>query len=177
MFIGSKACNYISIKYEFSKIENIIFERMYRDYISELGQFSDRIKAEPVSAQEFENIYNNQSLIKIFILNNSGVKIGFCLLGFGDNTHPETDYYIGEFYIAPEHRREGWGRSAIKELLSLLPGKYCYHILKGNKVARLFWDRVVKASKSVKLRLYDISNLSDCDFFAFDCSKLKQVVI
>lgn len=159
--------NYLCRKICFSATEKILFEKMYRDYVAELGEYSVRIKSNPLTAADINGIYNNKLLMRFFITNNTGEIVGFCLVGFGSNTHIETDYYIAEFYVLPEYRRIGIATAAVKELLSMLPGKYCYHVLKKNINARHFWDYVQKECCCTPLSLEDTCDLNDCDFFAF----------
>lgn len=165
----SENCNelLLSKRFSFSEGDKPLFENMYRDYDQELSLYSERISNNPITTEDFEDVYKNFFLAKMFILNDLGEKIGFCLLGFGDNTHPQTNYYIAEFYISPQYRRSGYGTKAARELFSLLPGKYCYHVLKKNNKAKDFWDRVKNESSYKTLFLRDTSNLTDCDFYAF----------
>lgn len=163
--------NYLYRKVQFSVPDKVLFENMYRDYVTELGQYSVRIKYNLITSREINSIYNNELLMKFFVSNGEGEIVGFCLVGFGDNTHTETDYYIAEFYILPEYRNNGIATAAVKELLSLFPGKYCYHILKENIIARQFWDHVQKECGCKPLSLEDTCGLTDCDFFAFKKGK------
>lgn len=157
--------NYLCRKVHFSATEKVLFEKMYRDYVAELGEFSQRIKSNPITATDINGIYNNKLLMKFFVTNGVGKTVGFCLVGFGDNTHTETDYYIAEFYILPEYRRIGVATAAVKELFSVFPGKYCYHVLKENINARHFWSYVQKNCCCTPLPLEDTCDLIDCDFF------------
>lgn len=160
--------SYLCRKIHFSAPEKVLFEKMYRDYDAELGEYSPRIKCNPITGKGVKDIYNNTLLMKFFVANGAGKYIGFLLVGFGDNTHPETDYYIAEFYILPEYRRIGIATAAVKELLSLFPGKYCFRVLKENINARCFWDYIQKECCSNPLSLEDPCDFPDCDFFAFE---------
>ena len=75
----------------------------------------------------------------------------------------------------PEFRRIGVATAAVKELLSLFPGKYCYHVLKENRNARHFWDYVQKNCSCVPLPLEDTCGLIDCDFFGFESEETQDV--
>lgn len=157
----------LHIKSKFSAADKVLFDKMYRNYIKELGAFSERIANNPVTDEEIEEIYSNEFLLKIFISNPSGTVVGFCLVGFGPNTHPDTNYYIAELYILPEFRRLSFGRNAIKELLALFPGRYCYHVLNKNSLALEFWKRITSECDCKKLELQDTLNIPNCRFFAF----------
>lgn len=159
---------HLSLKTIFSPSERSAFSSMYIAYDLELSQYFERPRADPVTLQSIEDMLNYHFLKKFFVLSDSGEEIGFLLVGFGENTHHLTDYYIAEFFIQPEYRRAGVGLAAIKELLSLYPGKYCYHILKNNIIARSFWDSVKNTCGCKELVLLDTTGLTDCNFFAFE---------
>ena len=163
--------NYLCYLFRFSETEKGLFEKMYRDYVAELGEYSHRIKSNPITVTEINHILNNEALMKFFITNSAKEIVGFCLVGFGENTHAETDYYIAEFYILPEYRRSGFATAAVKKLLSMFPGKYCYHVLKENIIARYFWDHIQKECCCTPLSLEDTCGLKDCDFFGFERGK------
>lgn len=152
----------------FSRKEADLFEKMYSDYDRELGQYSARLRTNPISGSGFLDMYLNAFLKKLFIVNREGTVIGFCLLGFGDNTHPDTNYYIAEFYIVPDARREGYGAAAVAQLLAWFPGKYCYHVLKENQKALAFWNSVKEFCGWTNMPISDTLGLDDCFFFAFD---------
>lgn len=157
-------------RFSFEGKDATLFKRMYRDYIAELSLYSTRLKDEPVADKEMDNILSNCLLMKMFIINESGEKVGFCLIGFGQNTHPLTSYYIAEFYVLPEYRRIGVGTKAVQDLFSLLPGTYCYHVLKNNVAAHRFWDQIKRDFCCKELFLDDVLDLKDCDFYSFKTS-------
>ena len=159
-----------SKRFSIDKQDVALFYNMYRDYTAELGLYSTRIKAKQVTDKELDNILANMLLMKMFILNDDGEKIGFCLVGFGQNTHPLTSYYIAEFYVLPKYRRMGFGEKAVYDLLSILPGTYCYHVLKSNVNARTFWDNILKKFGCKRLHIDDTLELEDCDFYSFKSS-------
>lgn len=157
----------LSRRFAFSESDKVLFEKMYRDYDRELGLYSERLRQSPINNVDFKDMYSNIFLAKMFILTETKQKAGFCLLGFAENTHPATNYYIAEFYISPEFRRKGIGKRAVKELFALLPGKYCYHVLKQNDAARCFWENVKNECRCQSFLLEDTLNLEDCDFYGF----------
>ena len=159
--------NLLSQRFSISQEDRKLFEYMYTAYDCELSRYSFRIRNAPVCREDFASMYSNPYLATMFILNDEGKKVGFCLLGFGENTHPETNYYIAEFYVLPEHRRSGIGTKAVLDLLSIFPGKYCYHVLKENMGAYMFWEEVKKTANVKEIELVDILGLRDCNFFGF----------
>ena len=151
--------------------EKLLFENMYRDYINELGLYSERVRKHPATDKDIQDINTNPFLKRYFITNENGVPVGFCLLGFGENTHPGTDYYIQEFYILPSHRLRKYGEEAVTELLQTHPGKYCYFILKGNIPAENLWNKTTQNLDCIDITSeYDASPYtpSDCNYYAFE---------
>lgn len=155
-----------------SRKETDMFEKMYSNYDRELGLYSARLRENPITSSDFLDMYLNAFLKKLFIVNREGVVIGFCLLGFGDNTHPDTNYYIAEFYIVPEYRRAGYGLAAVAQLLAWFPGKYCYHVLKENQAGLAFWKGAKAFCGWADLPFSDTLGLDDCFFFAFETKKM-----
>lgn len=163
--------NRLFLKNQFSDLQRSLFAEMYLSYYFELSQYSVRLRDDPIAHENVNGILDYELLKKFLIFSVSGEVVGFLLVGFGENTHPCTDYYIAEFYIKPCHRRTGIGISAIKELLFIYPGKYCYHVLKDNTAAHFFWERVKNEFGCKELTLTDTTELTDCDFYSFEFSK------
>lgn len=155
-----------------SREETDLFERLYSDYDRELALYSARLREKPVSGSDFLDMYLNSFLMKLFLVNKAGAVVGFCLLGFGENTHPDTDYYIAEFYVVPEVRQKGYGMAAVKQLLAWFPGKHCYHVLKENQAALAFWKATKEFCHWVDLPITDTLELHDCFFYAFDTNRM-----
>lgn len=150
--------------------ERIVFEELYRNYISELGQYSKRILKKPATKEEINDINTNPLLEKYFITDETGKLIGFCLIGFDQNTQPGTDWFIAEFYISPMFRRQGYGTASITEFLKTHPGNYCYFVLKENQQAYEFWNKVRTELKCTDIKSdYDARKHTpkDCTFEAF----------
>jgi predicted acetyltransferase len=70
---------------------------------------------------------------------NGGERIGFALIRFA----PERNaMQIAEFYIAPEHRRDGAGISLARTLMESKPGRWTMRQMAVNTVAVAFWRKV-----------------------------------
>lgn len=148
-----------------------IFRNFYKNYIKELGKYSKRIKNQPVTINEFYEIETNPLLERYFITNENQEPIGFCLLGFGQNTQPGTDWFIAEFYIEPNYRRKHYAENAISQHLTTHPGKYCYFVLKNNKNAQTFWLKMQKKHNCTDITFnYDARAYTpeDALFYAFE---------
>ena len=140
------------------------FFKMYTDYCNELSQYSQRLRNEPVTPEDVYETETFPLLERYFIEDENGKPIGFMLFGFKENTHPETDWFIAEFYILPAYRHRGYGEKGITKFLQKHPGKYCYFVLKENIPAQKFWNRIRE-----KLNCQDITSRLECEHTPSDC--------
>lgn len=114
---------------------------MYKAYIAELSTFSSRVSEEKVSEEETREIWSNPDILMYFI-NHENKNVGFLMLGINGNKHEESNWFIGEFYIAKKHQGQGIGKTVICDLLQKQRGRYCFYVLKKNIRAKEFWKRV-----------------------------------
>ena len=140
-----------------------VFGSLYRDYVAELSEFSDNLKAKPVTKNELLRICYNRSLEKYFVLANDQI-VGFLLLGVNKNKHEASDWFIGEFYIKKSHQEQKIGQSVIQKMLENQKGRYCLFILNKNKRAKYFWDKVF-----TECGYRDVSSDYFCDCVPDDC--------
>ncbi|MBQ8248054.1 MAG: GNAT family N-acetyltransferase [Lachnospiraceae bacterium] len=148
--------------------EHLEFVNMYRSYIEELSQFTNRLKAFPLY-DEVSFMWNCQSIQKYFVI-HEGQIIGFVLIGIEDNKHPESDWYIEEFFIKKEYQNMGLGKAVAKELLETKRGRYCLFILKRNMRASHFWQKVFTDAGyiDVSQNHVDIAPMEDCEFRMYE---------
>lgn len=155
--------------------EYLQFLDTYREYIEELSQFTDRLKDFPLR-QEVSFMWNCQSIQKYFVI-HEGQAIGFVLIGVEDNKHPESDWYIEEFFIKKEFQNQGLGKAAAKELLEAKRGRYCLFVLRRNFRAACFWEKVFTDSgyMNVTQNHIDIAPMDDCEFRMYESIKQKGI--
>lgn len=139
------------------------FVRMYTAYIKELSTFSERLKNKEVTLCETAQIWYNPNIEKYFVIEHKTVA-GFLLLGVNGNKHQDSDYYVAEFFIVKDKRRQGIGSATIKKLLQAQKGRYCLFVLHKNKAASLFWQKVFADCNYV-----DVSEKHLCDCTPDDC--------
>jgi len=90
-----------------------------------------------------ERILGNPRLAARWILAD-GKRCGFILFGTEDHRFlPRQTGAIYEFYVQPEHRRQGVGRACalqvIRELRAASPSKVQLEIMEGNTGAEKLW--------------------------------------
>ena len=116
------------------------FVRLYKDYITELNHISPSVKA-TVKESEILSICYSQEIEK-FLIKHNDIIVGFLLIGTGDNKHPDSDYFIGEFYIDKPYQNKGIGKSVMENFINERRGRYCLYVLKNNVRAMYFWQEV-----------------------------------
>ena len=140
-----------------------LFTCLYKDYATELSEYSDRLRANPVRESELFNICRNPDLERYFISCNGQI-VGFLLVGINNNKHEESDRYIAEFYIAKEFQSKGIGKAAVTQYIEENSGVYCLHILKKNTRAIYFWSGVFSDLGYTEIS-WKYPNLSNEDTF------------
>lgn len=138
---------------------------LYYQYLLELQTYNPTIH--PIKGHNYvEDILQYE--VQWIDIVKDGCPIGFLLIGYGQNKHPSSDYYIQEAFILPEHRRERRMFRVVSEFLSLHKGKYCMFILNSNKVAKAFWRKVVKENHCKWISLIDVGAADEyCQQYGF----------
>lgn len=148
--------------------EYIEFRNMYGSYIEELSAFTDRLKDFPLS-DETASIWPLPCIQKRFVIYDGKI-VGFLLIGIDENKHPDSDWYIEEFYIKKEYQNQGIGQAVVKEMLNSAKGRDCLFILNGNQRASHFWEKVFVDSgyENVSSNFVDIAPMEDCEFRMYE---------
>ena len=120
--------------------EMLSFLSMYKSYFNELQIYQELPE---LKKEDIDGMLSNVEL-DIYIISENNINIGFILLGFGENKHILSDWYLAEFYIRPDYRRNGFGTKALMDLTKKEPGKYCLYIIKTNLPAKRFWDHAFR---------------------------------
>ena len=156
-------------KQKFDETERI-FSGLYRSYYGELSQYSEHLRNDPITRKDLFEIRTQDDTNRYLIRDGKCQVIGFAIIGRKGNTAPDTDTFIQEFYIRPDFRKLGYGKKAALELLEEYPGTCCYLTLKGNKVAEIFWEKVMSEAGMADVSdQFNIPNLrDDMVFHAYD---------
>ena len=113
---------------------------MFQRYAAEL---SPMVTGKPVTGEvpypPFDD-YWTKDRHRPFWATHGGLRIGFALIRFA----PEHKaMQIAEFYILPEHRRDGAGLSFARALMQRHPGRWTMRQMAVNTGAVAFWRKVV----------------------------------
>jgi predicted acetyltransferase len=71
-------------------------------------------------------------------------KIGFTLISGDSHFSNQIDYFLAEFFILPEYRRNGFGHAAFKEIINIHQGQWELAFFIKNAQAEKFWLEAVK---------------------------------
>jgi len=122
---------------------------LYAEYLRIIRPFNAELYDKDIpelimtAVNEVRNAVDTENTDLYFIRVN-GVAVGFFILGFSPNAYCLDDVYIQEFYIRKECQRKGYGKSAVKWIVSEHSNKdITLFILKNNAHAFMFWDAVM----------------------------------
>lgn len=118
---------------------------LFGAYINELQPHKDLPALSPVQILgEYArcSLAANTEWRDIYGSSSDDTPIGFLIMGYAPNCHPDADIYIQEAYISPESRRNGYMSRVIAEVLGKDTSKVCLYILHKNHAAHKFWHEL-----------------------------------
>ena len=131
--------------------------RLFTWYENEL----DMINGEPVNdvpiIDLFCTLYTLKDTDWIDIKVEDG-RVGFLVIGYGNNTHPDADYYIQEAFVMNGYRKRGLMSRALSDYMKDHEGCYVYYVLRKNMEAKYFWNSFFKKAGYHIYPLYDMGN-------------------
>lgn len=157
------------------KKDDVDFILMYMDYCRELEQYF--VKTEKMSRQNQrltaeEYLHDKYSRI-IFARPN----IAFLIMTrAGGDCHPMADYEISQLYVNPEYRRRGIAKDLVVNFVKSHGGTYALDVLKGNKPAEAFWNKITKENGWKNAWLPELrpeNSIPDCVQHSFTASEKK----
>ena len=121
--------------------EKPILWDMLQAYIAELSAYTGGKPVNGVYAYEyFDPYWSDANRWPIWAV-VAGQRIGFALV-YSDKEAEATR--MAEFYIRPEHRRNGLGVDFARQLLLRYPGPWRIRQIARNQPAVAFWHRVLE---------------------------------
>lgn len=140
------------------------FLSMYADYCKELDTF--RSESRSVDLQEVTRLYLKCPELNCRLIVLSGKKIGFVVTQyvlFENGAHAPA-HFIVEFYVVPEHRRQGIGTEAVRELLRGMEGEDLFlYVLHGNAPAKAFWRSALANAGCTPIDRPELCSQDDCE--------------
>ena len=142
-------------------LDRELFLRLAKDYIETLHKYDSSIIWDESAMSR--TIWDAQ-----FIMEDRTIQ-GFIISEDIKFTVYKDVKYIAEFYVAPEVRRRGVGKEAVKALLEHWDGDVFLYVLHENFEGRAFWSAVeqelgwrridrpeIRQEEGCELRVYDI---------------------
>lgn len=135
------------------------YMEMYMSFLRELEQYGKRYEGYPATPKKltpselFDETGSDTHRYMLIIDNEPA---GLLTIGVGDNCHPDADFFIQDFYIAPEFRKSGNGTKMMNLFAKDHRGTYCMVIIKGNTPAENFWNNYAEYGSGAR-KVTDIS--------------------
>ncbi len=114
-------------------------ESMLDDYLGELNNYRE-VSIGATSSANYQHLdaYWSEVGRHIFLIQYSKQVVGFAFIRGPDSTESVT-HQVAEFYVRPDSRRLGIGRSAVLEIWKLFPGQWELQVHTQNTAAIQFW--------------------------------------
>lgn len=115
---------------------------LFSDYINELQKVKGLPLLSEVQLNESYKSYissHNSKWMDIYTDEDNKTVIGFLIIGYPPNCHPDADFYVEEAYITPSYRRKKYMSSVVSQFVKANNGTYCLFILKNNLIVTEFW--------------------------------------
>lgn len=116
-------------------------KNLFFQYLEELRSINEGPTNDMTDMESFCSVYAGPCTTWIDIKDGDTV-IGFLVMGYGKNCHPDADFYIEESFILPAYRKKGFMRNTVFEFMKTHKGIYCLYVLEENKKAKQFWQHV-----------------------------------
>ena len=78
-----------------------------------------------------------------------GRPAGFALINQTSHRGGSVERNMGEFFIARKYRADGIATAALRQVLTLHPGRWEVAVVERNARAKVFWPRAIAASPNV----------------------------
>lgn len=106
--------------------------------------------------QACQEYFEDSNVEWVDVFSDEGDIIGFIIIGYTPNCHPDADFYIEEAYIQPEYRRKRYMFRAVSKFLKYNGGTYCLFIVNTNTPALNFWHKVFRENEYAPVELTDV---------------------
>ena len=117
-------------------------KRLFREYLAKLAPFEHIQTAEKNFQRRMERPFFQTVFPLVYDIKAKGKTAGFVIMGWGDNCHPDADFYVQDVYIRPDFRRQGLVRNFMENHFAKHPGIYSLLILNENIIAKMVWTKL-----------------------------------
>ena len=131
-------------------------ESMLDDYLGELRNYREAAIGATSSANyQHLDAYWSELGRHIFLIQCSKRVVGFAFIRDPDSTESAA-HQVAEFYVIPDSRRLGIGRSAVLVIWKLFHGKWELQVHTRNTAAVKFWVSCIDTETGDKTQLQEI---------------------
>lgn len=123
-------------------MRNSIRFQLVSEYLDELQAIKGLPKTTEIKKYEYYQEVSNSKTTSWFDIYPSKEEtdpVGFLIIGYPPNCHPNADFYIEEAYIQPKYRQQHYMTTTATRFIQAHPGTYCLFILNNNHTAKRFW--------------------------------------
>jgi predicted acetyltransferase len=92
------------------------------------------------------------------LLRHHGNLSGFALLNRQSHIGADIDWNMAEYFIVRKYRRSGFGTAAARAIFRLYPGRWEVAVMRANRPALPFWDKVIRGDTGISDVLADEFN-------------------
>ncbi len=107
-------------------------------YLGELSQYGDV----DLEYRYFDSYWLDEDRWPYLIVKDQRT-VGFALVNTWSPSGKGTNFSIAEFFVLPEFRGTGVGRSAFASLLGTHPGFWELSVMSNNEAGKAFWQRAL----------------------------------
>ncbi len=136
--------------------ERALLENLFQFYAYDFSEFAGPDSGElqfngdgRLDAYPFMNAYWTESDRWPLLIRVGGRLAGFALVNARSHTGEPIDRNMGEFFVARKYRRHGVAAAAVRQILTLHPGKWEIAIAARNIPAQAFWSKTISTAPNV----------------------------
>ena len=137
--------------------------RLFRWYQDELRFINEGPFNDLTDMEAFCSAYSADCTDWIDIV-DGGETVGFLVMGYGANCHPEAKFYIEEAFVMPGYRHRCLMGNTLRKYMQTHEGTYCYYVLKKNKNALNFWKHLFEKEDYKPCLLFDMGDVNLLQF-------------
>jgi predicted acetyltransferase len=128
-----------------SRDDRALFRELLDQYLRELAEHREfAVGASDASEYPYFELYWSECDRFPFGIWSGDKLVGFALIRRVHTAESEV-MQVAEFFVRPEHRRNGIGSEAIEEVWRQHRGRWELQVMKGNTSAVNFWEKCISS--------------------------------
>lgn len=144
------------------------FVELFESYQRDLLPYNSCLQEKDINKENIRQNYVEDSALAKFWIEDNGDIVGFIVLQHVNKPYVERPlWYIVEFYIVPEYRRQNIGTRAFEVFLKNFRGDFFYYVLGKNIPAQKFWAKMTDIYNLDEVKRPDIKEEDECNKHCF----------